>query len=315
MLMMGDQVDSGAGLESAIATVRELEAALATDPYKPEYQKNETLAEFTRGLRSDLHTTLITLELVAHFMEGASKTSRQSLLDQHQQPTPKDREHVEARKRPQPDQDQQPAPKAREDVEAQKHPPEPKDREDVEAQQGTADRPTFYECSVCGALHPWGPWTPLDCESNGMCFSAEELDKRYPRGWMRRAQSDDGRGRFDPNATPWKRAQRNHHELEQKSSVPSAPANVYPEAQRSTRMREGSNADRIWQATSHMLVEHRTMHVDDILACIEALGLFGESVKDRRIRMSNLLSQYKAKGLVTSDNRGNWSLLNGKGGA
>lgn len=181
------------------------------------------------------------------------------------------------------------------------------------AQKRTTDLPVFYECSLCGRLHPWGPWTASDCGAgNAKRFSAEELDEEYPRGWIRRPQPDDGRGRFDP----WKHLPpKVHGDIEQKSSAPSEPTRVSLEASRPTGMREGSNADRIWQATRCMLLERGTMHIDDIIAGNEALGLFGESVKDRRIRTSNLLSQYKAKGLMTSDGRGNWSLLNEKAGA
>jgi hypothetical protein len=286
-LMMGDMVDCQpklAGFEIVISTVRELQAALGSKFGKAEPQESETVTGFTRGLRSGLHTTLVTLEYLASVMGGASEPSQQNLPGQNPEAVSKSAETVEAEKR----------------------------AETVEPQKKTVKYPVFYECSQCQCYHQWRvPWTPGDCKpTSEKRFTAEELVELFPNGWIRRPQPNDGRGRFDPNDVHWQN--HDHANLEHKLPVLSELDRLSPEVLRPTGMREGSNADRIWQATRCMLLERGTMHIDDIIASIEALGLFGESVKDRRIRTSNLLSQYKAKGLMTSDNRGHWSLLNGK---
>lgn len=300
MLMMGDQMDSQpkpADFKIVIAAIRELEAAVATKLGKPQSQESETLTEFTRGLHSSLHTTLVTLEYLASVMRDASNTSKQNLTEQYPQNTPNDHQHIQPEKKK------------------------------VEPRE-------FYKCNRCSFYHPWGvPWTVTDCKRGSKnCFLGEDLDKQYPLGWIRRPQPEDGRLSFEEEEKyrTQLRSDRNLREhlnlddspsssgtpppdhrsnLEPKSSAPSDEIRVSSEAQRPTVMREGSNGDKIYQASKEMLMEHGNMHLDDILTGIEALGLFGESVKDRRIRLSNLLSQYKAKGLMTSDGRGNWSLL------
>jgi hypothetical protein len=250
VLTMGDQVDSQrtrANFETVIATVRELEAALAPNLGKLEYQHSEAVSGFTRGLRSGLHTTLITLEYLASVIGGASAPSDENLTEKH-----------------------------------------PRD--------ASKDLPVFYECKVCGDYHEWGSsGAPSPCRPGiAKRFLGKELDQKFPGGWIRRPP---------PNGASGDSAPGDSDEGETKGGK------SHPESERSTGMREGSNSEKIYRATKGMLMKNKMIHIDNILIGIQALGLFGESVKDRRIRLSNLLSRYKAKGLMTSDGRGNWSLL------
>jgi hypothetical protein len=260
VLTIGDQVDSQpkrADFETVIATVRELGAALAPNLGKPEYQNSEALSGFTRGLRSGLYTTLITLEYLASVMGGASAPSDGPLTETH----------------PRGDQ--------------------------VETDKRTADLLVLYKCKLCRDYHEWGSsGTPSPCRpGSAKRFRGEELDQKFPGGWIRRPPPNGGSGDPPPSDSD---------EGETKGGK------SHPEPQRSTGMREGSNGDKIYQATKNMLMKNKMIHIDDIFIGIETLGLFGESVKDRRVRLSNLLSRYKAKGLMTSDGRGNWSLLDGE---
>jgi hypothetical protein len=80
----------------------------------------------------------------------------------------------------------------------------------VETQPTLAYLPVFYQCSRCGFYHTWGsPWRPTDCKPLSQTrFDAEDLDKQYPGGWIRRPQPNDGRGSFDEgDPSGWRRPQ------------------------------------------------------------------------------------------------------------
>lgn len=73
------------------------------------------------------------------------------------------------------------------------------------------------------------------------------------------------------------------------------------------RMRPGGKRYQVYIEIKRLIEQHGPMHIDQMLPELENLGLF-DGVKDRRINLANQLSQLKSQGLMTSDNRGTWTL-------
>jgi hypothetical protein len=91
----------------------------------------------------------------------------------------------------------------------------------------------------------------------------------------------------------------------------ASPIPVPQSEPRPLGMREGSKKHRVYEATRKLLEQNGPMHIDAMLEGVKALGVF-EAVKDPRINFANILSALRSKRLVDSDNRGTYSLPNGK---
>lgn len=77
-------------------------------------------------------------------------------------------------------------------------------------------------------------------------------------------------------------------------------------------MREGSKKHRVYEATRKLLETNGPMHIDDMLKSVSDIPGVFSGVKDCRTNFANILSALRSKGLVESDNRGTYSLPNGR---
>lgn len=73
-----------------------------------------------------------------------------------------------------------------------------------------------------------------------------------------------------------------------------------------TRLREGSKKERVYRATATCLRDG-PLHIDDLMKNLPP-ELFENITSDKRNYLFNILSQLKSRGLLTSDNRGTWSV-------
>jgi hypothetical protein len=169
----------------------------------------------------------------------------------------------------------------------------------------TTLRRGYYRCSECGDLflqseklgQHHGTWT----ENN---FYQEVLDVQHgPDGWYIIAEVDPGPEPSRTYSPP--------EPAIVEAIAPPAEAEPRPDSRaslpRAHGLRPGSKRHRVFKAIEPLLQEHPWMHVDDILSRIESMGEF-EEVKDTRTNLFNILSALKSKGLLVSDNRGNWAL-------
>jgi hypothetical protein len=152
-----------------------------------------------------------------------------------------------------------------------------------------SEKPMYYECPSCGYYAKPGA-AHYCCDFNN--FRPDELSIIHGKeGW-------------DVTEIPEQPAPA-------EAAVNCEQTQVFQEAPKPLGMRKGSKKHRVYETTRNLLEKNGSMHIDDIIESVDLLGVF-EGVMDRRINFSNILSQLKAKGLVISDNRGNWSLPNGK---
>jgi hypothetical protein len=135
------------------------------------------------------------------------------------------------------------------------------------------------------------PDAPHDCDAEKNCLGPEDIDLLIGEG-QRRILIAWSKKPVETSV---------HCELTETSHGTPRPL----------RMREGSKKHRVYVETKKLLEQHGQMHIDDMIERVATTGVFVH-VKDQRINYSNILSQLKAKGLLTSDNHGNWSLPNGK---
>ena len=143
-------------------------------------------------------------------------------------------------------------------------------------------KPGFPTCPECGTLY--GPHARHICYRENQ-IDPNDLDAIFGNdGWidLQAAQPDEPTPILVPQSEP-----------------------------RPLGMREGSKKHRVYEATRKLLEQNGPMHIDAMLEGVKALGVF-EAVKDPRINFANILSALRSKGLVESDNRGNYSLPNRK---
>ena len=173
--------------------------------------------------------------------------------------------------------------------------------EEVQANEGVAGPdpklPRYEECPRCGGIFNTKA-TDRDhyCDEDGNNFSRDQLNTmiRRLRTLHPRTPLVDSRG--GESATIATVNPRLEH-------VSTAPA---PRG-----MRDGCKKHKIYVATRKLLEDHGEMHIDEMLKRISQTPEFSR-VKNHRAHFANKLSDFRKKGLVLSDNRGNYSLPNGK---
>lgn len=164
-------------------------------------------------------------------------------------------------------------------------------------------------CPTCRLLI--SPKAPHECYVNSPNeFTPENLDALLEDEWyIEEAPHQEDAPRGDEHSS----TSHNPDLIPKPDAMPVDPAPI-PVAETVPKligMRDGSKKHRVYEATRKLLELNGPMHIDNMLESVSALGLF-EGVKDQRTRFANLLSQFKGKRLMDSDNRGNWSLPNGK---
>lgn len=170
------------------------------------------------------------------------------------------------------------------------------------AQIGSASsvqaKPGFPTCADCGFI--FGPHAKHVC-SRDNSLTPLDLDGIFGEdGWIGLGEAVPTNDQ-DQTARP---AGVDDHEtgLTQPDLKPAQPLG----------MREGSKKHRVYEATRKLLEANGPMHIDEMLKSVsEVPGVFS-AVKDRRTNYANILSALRSKGLVESDNRGTYSLPNGK---
>jgi hypothetical protein len=170
-------------------------------------------------------------------------------------------------------------------------------------------KPFFHVCGECGlAFLPH--WEPHDCDGrNG--FHPDALDEllgfdgyrvKYWDGTLDHGDDDDEplvEVEAEPEAEPARRAE---HKVEAEESDAPAPRG----------MRDGSKKHRVWVAVQSLLEDNGEMHIDEMLKSISQMPGVFSAVKDKRTNFANMLSAFRTKKLILSDNRGNYSLPNRK---
>jgi hypothetical protein len=163
------------------------------------------------------------------------------------------------------------------------------------------EKPKFEVGKCPGCKFLFGLYAPHDCASGENRLTIEDLNALFGSdGW------------FEVEVAPL------GHQQPPEGTEPATPRGseqTVPMAEvTSLGMREGSKKHRVYAATQDLLKRNGPMHIDDMMEGVSASGVF-EGVKDRRARFANLLSQFKAMGLLDTDNRGNWSLPSRLGGS
>jgi len=153
----------------------------------------------------------------------------------------------------------------------------------------------------------------------GECGAASFADTPHQCGDLRNAFHPDDLDRllgFDGYVVKWPDGTTEHdwehtEPMEGERAAEPETAEIADDTPRPLGMREGSKRHRVYEAMRKLLEQNGPMHIDDMLEHVMALGVFA-AVKDPRVNFANLLSQFKAKGLVDSNYQGTYSLPNGK---
>jgi len=155
----------------------------------------------------------------------------------------------------------------------------------------------YYYCDNCENYYL--PRLPHKCDGlrgqyNDNHFDRGQLDIAHGEGGWEGADPPEGEKPEPASRTPWR-------------TEPVEPDRMGGATPRADDLREGSKKHKIYVATRNLLEAHTQMHVDAIFGEMDP-ELFAEVKSDKRMNLSNILSQLKSKGLLISDHRGNWSL-------
>ena len=169
------------------------------------------------------------------------------------------------------------------------------------------EKPSYRYCEKCETLFKLESEHPHDCGPGPVwggwnTFEPPQLDIIHGEG---------GWNRIDPPVQETVEHAAPEHEIEAALSNPPLDVDqpqVIQFTPRTHGLREGSKKYRIYELTATLLQAHGSMYIDEIMKNMPT-ELFDEvKSPDKRTNLSNVLSQLKTKGLLISDNRGNWSL-------
>jgi hypothetical protein len=171
-------------------------------------------------------------------------------------------------------------------------------------------KPFLHVCGECDlAFLP--DWEPHECGGRN-AFHPDALDQLLGFDGYR-VKYSDGTVEPDDDEPPTEA----EPEAETEPEPRMAAGRTVAQAEESytpapTGMRDGSKIHRIYVATGTLLDTNGEMHIDEMLKSVSQIpGLFS-GVKEPRAYFANKLSVFRKKGLVLSDNRGNYSLPNGR---
>ncbi len=181
---------------------------------------------------------------------------------------------------------------------------------EAEIPKTTTGKKGFYQCNECtfNFYQTENQKYQHECNVGYNLFEDGQLDDMFgPEGW-------EIIGYVDPPPKPQPVGNRGSASLSIEPEI-APPVSAQPEqvpvsrsfSPRAHGLRPDSKRHRVYKAIEKLLLKQEWMHVDDILKNIQYLGVF-EDVKDQRTNLFNILSQLKSKGLLISDNRGNWAL-------
>jgi hypothetical protein len=164
--------------------------------------------------------------------------------------------------------------------------------------------PGYWECPICGLLHPMGWYS--DCrnitedERDKLSFVAEELDEKYSKGrWLDFSAFESGTNELERGSL----SDVDHLASTSLTQSPEVSAVI---SSISNGIREGATKHRVLMITERLLQEREWVSIQEILNAALSEGIFVNAENPKQF-LYNVLSQLKARNLLTSDGRGNWS--------
>jgi hypothetical protein len=176
----------------------------------------------------------------------------------------------------------------------------PREKSSVSHEETRGKKEGYYRCRECQfCFYKKEGLEQHKCREHPNSLEDEDLDAIHGKdGWEVIAEVDPP---ADESPNP-ARIER----LAQPEPVQAEPLQLSRTfLPRAHGLRPNSKRDRVFQFLKESLGSRESMHVDEILEQIRLIDDFKDM---KRTTLFNILSQLKSKGLLVSDNRGNWAL-------